>query len=207
MTMAASHLEFLVEEPSMEAFLRALLPRLLPHGCTFEVHPFQGKSDLVAKLESRLRGYASWLPPDARLVVVVDRDDDDCLVLKQRLDAIASSAGLRTRSSAGNAQWQLVNRIAIEELEAWFFGDWEAVRQIYPRTPANLTSRQGFRDPDAITGGTWEALERVLKRHGYVPGGLRKIDTARAIGYIIEPYRSTSASFRAFHQALIEAVT
>ena len=37
--MPANHLELLVEEPSMEAFLRALLPRLLPEDRTFEVHP------------------------------------------------------------------------------------------------------------------------------------------------------------------------
>jgi hypothetical protein len=204
--MAVSHLEFLVEEPSMEAFLRALLPRLLPQGCTFDVHPFQGKSDLLAKLEARLRGYASWLPPGTRIVVVVDRDDDDCHALKQQLEAIATRAGLRIRSSVGNDTWQLVNRVAIEELEAWYFGDWEAVREIYRRTPANLPSRQGFRDPDAIAGGTWEALERVLQRHGYVPGGLRKIDTARAIVAVLDPHRSRSASFRAFHQAVKEAL-
>ena len=31
--------------------------------------------------------------------------------------------------------WQVVNRIAIEELQAWHFGDWEAARQAnpYPR--------------------------------------------------------------------------
>ena len=34
----------------MEAFLRALLPRLLPASRTFEVHPFQGKADLLGKL-------------------------------------------------------------------------------------------------------------------------------------------------------------
>lgn len=56
--MRASHLELLVEEPSMEAFLRALLPRLLPQGRTFEVHAFQGKGDLMDKLETRLRGCA-----------------------------------------------------------------------------------------------------------------------------------------------------
>ncbi len=72
------HLEFLVEEPSMEAFLRELLPRLLPENCSFEIHPFQGKKDLLEKLEGRLRGYSSWLPEHWRIVVVVDRDGDDC---------------------------------------------------------------------------------------------------------------------------------
>ena len=64
--MPVSHLVLLVEEPSMEAFLRALLPRLLPAGRTFEVHAFQGKPDLLGKLEARLRGYAGWLPVDWR---------------------------------------------------------------------------------------------------------------------------------------------
>ena len=46
--MTARHLELLVEEISMEAFLRTLLPRMLPTGRTFEVHSFQGKSALPA---------------------------------------------------------------------------------------------------------------------------------------------------------------
>lgn len=58
--MTAEHIEVLVEEPSMEAFLHALLPRILPSGRTFQIHSFQGKSDLLGKLEARLRGYAAW---------------------------------------------------------------------------------------------------------------------------------------------------
>jgi hypothetical protein len=203
--MSAAHLELLVEEPSMEAFLRALLPRLLPHDRSFEVHPFQGKNDLLGKLEQRLRGYAAWLPTDWRIVVVVDRDDDDCLVLKRRLEAVARSAGLKSRTRAGGSPWQLVNRIAIEELEAWYFGDWAAVRSAFPRASANVPRRQGFRDPDAIGGGTWEAFERVMQAHGYFKGGLAKIEAARAVGTHIDPARSSSRSFRTFSEAIVEA--
>ncbi len=202
----AAHVELLVEEPSMEAFLRALLPRLLPRDKTFEVHAFQGKSDLLGKLAGRLRGYANWLPDDWRIVVVVDRDDDDCRQLKQRLEAISAQSGLRTRTSAGEARWQLVNRIAIEELEAWYFGDWAAVQAEYPRVPANVPHQQRYRDPDAITGGTWEAFERVMRRHGYFKQGLRKIEAARAMGGRINVPRQRSASFRHFQQAILEAV-
>ncbi len=99
--MSAAHLEVLVEEPSMEAFLGALLPRLLPADRTFIVHPFQGKADLLGKLQDRLRGYANWLPEDWCVVVVVDRDDDDCVALKAQLEAMAKKAKLRTRSGAG----------------------------------------------------------------------------------------------------------
>jgi hypothetical protein len=204
--MAAAHLEVLVEEPSMEAFLRALLPRLLPQDRTFEVHAFQGKSDLLGKLQARLRGYAAWLPADWRIVVVVDRDDDDCRVLKRQLEAVSKQVGLRTRARSGNPQWQLVNRIAVEELEAWYFGDWEAVRAVYPRVPGTVPQRQGFRDPDAVAGGTWEAFERVLQRHGYFKGGLAKIEAARAIGAEVDPVRAQSCSFAKFCEAIAEAV-
>lgn len=68
----------------MEAFLRELLPCILPVDRSFEIHTFQGKRDLLGKLENRLKGYARWLPADWRIVVVVDRDDDDCLRLKQQ---------------------------------------------------------------------------------------------------------------------------
>src|SRR5208282_1932150 len=146
-----------------------------------------GKSDLLGRLESRLRSYANWLPADWRIVVVVDRDDEDCRQLKNRLEEIARRAGVRTRTRVAGGTWQLVNRVAIEELEAWYFGDWDCVRAVYPRVAATLPQRQGFRDPDAIAGGTWEAFERVMQRHGYFRGGLGKIEAARALGAHIEP--------------------
>ena len=205
--MTATHLEVLVEEPSMEAFLRSLLPRLLPDDRTFELHPFQGKSDLLAKLEARLRGYAKWLPADWRIVVVVDRDDDDCHLLKGRLEKIAADAGLQTKTRTATTQWQLVNRIAIEELEAWYFGNWEAVRAAYPRVAATVTNRQGLRISDAIAGGTWETFERVMRTYGYFKGGLAKIEAARSIGSHIDPARTRSASFSAFCAAITAATT
>ena len=190
----------------MEAFLRALLPRLLPQDRSFEVHPFQGKSDLLAKLEQRLKGYAAWLPDDWRIVVVVDRDDAECRFLKNQLESIARRAGLHTRTRTGSATWQVVNRIAIEELEAWYFGDWAAVCSAYPRASPNVPRRQGFRDPDAIAGGTWEAFERVMQTYGYFKGGLLKIEAARAIGAHIQAASSSSKSFKAFCNAIVEAI-
>jgi hypothetical protein len=205
--MRANHLVLLVEEPSMEAFLRALLPRLLPNDRTFEVYPFQGKTDLLGKLQARLRAYARWLPPDTRLVVVVDRDDEDCIGLKKRLEQMAASAGLVSRSGCGRKPWQLVNRIAIEELEAWYFGDWTAVRTAYPRVSPNIPHQAGYRDPDSIGGGTWEAFERVLQKHGYFKAGLQKVAAARSMGGLLDPGRCQSRSFLAFRDAIAEAFT
>ncbi len=190
----------------MEAFLRTFLPRLLPVDRTFHVHPFQGKSDLLSKLEDRLRAYATWLPQDWRIVVVVDRDDDDCLALKSRLEQIAGRAHLITKSKARGQSWQIVNRIAIEELEAWYFGDWAAVQSAYQRLPTNIARKKGFRDPDAIAGGTWEAFERILQKHGYFKGGLSKIEVARTLGALIEPSRCESASFASFREGVSAAL-
>lgn len=70
----------------MEEFLKTLLPRMLPDGPTFDIRAFGGKTDLLGKLDQRLRAYGRWLPPDWRLVVMVDRDDDDCHELKAQLE-------------------------------------------------------------------------------------------------------------------------
>ena len=205
--MIAIHLELLVEEPSMEVFLRELLPRILSADCDFEIHPFQGKLDLLGNLGNRLRGYAQWLPDDWRILVIVDRDDDDCRQLKQRLEDVASGANLRTRSQAGGRPWQLVNRVVIEELEAWYFGDWEAVRSAYPRVSPTVPNQSRYRNPDSVQGGTWEAFERILKGRGYFRTGLRKMEAARTVAAYIDPARNRSHSFTKFRDALVEATS
>ena len=204
--MTARHLEFLVEEPSMEVFLRSLLPRVLPERCDFAVHSFRDKRNLLTTLESRLRGYARWLPDDWRIIVMVDRDRDDCHEIKERLEEASAASGLRTRARVGGAGWQVANRVVIEELEAWYFGDWQAVRNAYPQVSAHVPRRARYRNPDAIIG-TWEAFERILRGRGYFATGLRKIEAARAIAPHIEPGRSRSASFNSFLAAVSDAVS
>lgn len=199
--MTVARLEILVEEVSMEAALRGLLPKLVGD-LPFEVYPYQGKTDLLRKLPSRLRGYAAFLPPDWRIIVVVDRDDDDCRTLKQQLEDCARQAGLATRSMRPASSYSLITRLAIEELEAWYFGDWCAVAAAYPNVPEGTPRRRQYRDPDAIRGGTWEAFERVLQHAGYFTGGLRKIEAARTIAAHWDPDRNTSTSFCALRDAI-----
>ena len=189
----------------MEAFLQVLLSRMLPEGSTFNIHSFRGKPDLLRKLRHRLHAYANWMPEDFRIAVVIDRDNQDCRVLKERLETIAADSGLRTRSRAAGSSWQMVNRIAIEELEAWYFGDWEAVRGAYPRVSPNIPSQSRYRNPDAVPGGTWEAFERIMKRHGYFREGLEKVSAAAAIAQYLNPECNRSQSFGKFRDAIIEA--
>lgn len=204
--MAVSHIEFLVEEPSMETFLNSWLPRFLPGSCTFNIHSHQGKQALLRKLEGRLKGYASFLPTHYCIVVIVDMDQDNCKQLKDTLENACGQAGLCSRKATGSSQCQVVTRIVIEELEAWYFGDWPAVCKAFPRVSEKISERRLYRNPDAI-GNTWETFERVLQRSGYFKQGLPKVQAATAIGKHINPERNRSPSFQAFWQALTETVS
>jgi len=200
--MTVEHVEVLVEEPSMEAALLALLPKLLG-AISFQIHAFQCKQELLRHLPARLRAYRSWLPQDWRILVLVDRDSEQCHAVKQSLEDMARGADLVTRSAAAGGPYVVLNRLAIEELEAWYFGDWQAVRAAYPRVIATIPAKQGYRNPDAIRG-TWQAFERILRRSGYFRGGLRKVEAARSIARHMDPSRNTSYSFRIFANAVTE---
>ncbi len=201
------HVEFLVEEPSAEAALFNIVGRILNRDVSFRIHPHQGKQDLLGKLLPRLRGYKSWLPEDWRIVVLVDADDENCRILKNRLENIANNARLVTKSrKTMGSYFQVLNRLAIEELEAWFFGDIDAVRSSYPSIPLNLGEKAKYRNPDAIRGGTWEALEREFKKVGYFSSGISKILVARELSVYMQPERNRSRSFQVFRQGLLDLV-
>ncbi len=196
------HLVIFVEEESMEAFLNALLPRILPETVTFEIGSFQGKLDLPSRVPDRLRGESSWAPSEYRWIVLVDQDDDNCIELKQRLERAATDARLRLDTSNPNCR-RVLNRIVVQELESWYFGDWQAVVAAYPRASPEVASRARFRDPDRIRNA-WEAFEAVMQPYGYFRNGLRKIEAARAVGQHILPERSRSQSFHCFINGLFD---
>jgi hypothetical protein len=158
-------------------------------------------------LPQRLRGYQKWLPDDWRILVLVDRGNDDCHALKRSLETYAQDAGLVTRSaSESKKRFQVLNRIAVEELEAWFLGDVEALVSAYPKVPSNLAQKKGYRDCDAMSGGTWEALERVLKRAGYYSAGMPKVEVARNVSKHMSLDRNRSRSFKVFCDGMRELI-
>ena len=197
-TIAPVHLEVLVEEYSAEVTLKALLPKLLPEQITFEIRTFRGKRDLLKKLPDRLKGYHSWMPENWRIVVLCDRDEDDCYKLKEELADLAKNSGLTAKSSPDGDRFIVLNRIAIEELEAWFLGDPEAIAQAYPKIRKTYIAQERYRNPDDIRGGTWEALEKLLQGKGYHSGGLNKIQAARDIAPHLQPENNRSRSFQIF---------
>ena len=196
------HVEFFLEEPSTQDTLKAILPKILSNDVTFGFLVFEGKDDLLNNLSMRLIGYR-WIPDDWRIIVLIDEDRRDCHELKTKLEKAADDAGFVTKSNAApNENFQVVNRLAIEELEAWFFGDVEAVHAAYSRIPINLQSKAKYRNPDAIRGGTYEALEHILKRANYYKGNLPKREVAQNIAQHMDPKRNRSKSFQVFVKGL-----
>jgi len=66
--------------------------------------------------------------------------------------------------------------------------------------PAKLDKRQKFRDPDAIKGGTWETLDKLLKDHGYQ--GLFKTKFAQQVAPHVDIDNNRSTSFQHFLDGL-----
>lgn len=199
-----TYVEFLVEEESSKETILALAPRILGDA-DVTVHAFQGKRDLLKKLPDRLRGYRQsacqeW---DPLIVILVDADSDDCTVLKSKLEEVVAEAGLQTcRSAESVSTAQVVTWIAVEELEAWFIGDPQALCRAYPRVPSSYANRSAYRDPDAVRGGTWEALERLIQEAGYCREGMGKVENARRIAACMDPQRNRSRSFQGFVRRL-----
>lgn len=196
-------IEFLVEEPSAEEALKHLLPRLVKQRAQWKLINLGSKYKLLKALPQRLAAYRQRIAAgeNLRVVVLVDRDNDDCAALKVQLEDAARRSALATKSAPGiDGRFYVVNRIVIEELESWFIGDPVALRQAFTSLP-RIDERSGiFRTPD--NGGTWEALHRFLKRHGIYKSSYPKIDAARRIAPNLDLQANRSPSFRVFVQGV-----
>ena len=194
------HVEFLLEEPSAEAALSQLLPRLLAAEDTWRCVPHRGKAALLGRLPALLKSYANRMPHDPNLRVVVLMDADaDCVKVKKELEDLAKAAHLFTKTTAPAGQpFRVLTRLAVSELEAWFLGDRAAISAAYPRIHANHF-KGVYREShsDALTDA-WETLHRILRKGGYYPTQYLKIEVAEQIASCLEPARNKSASFQYF---------
>ncbi len=204
-----THLEVLVEEESAEIALKShLLPAIIQQRATCKVVNLGSKDKLRRNLESRLRAYQKRIDKGEalRLLVLVDRDADDCKQLKAELEDKARRAKLSTHSDPDEkGRFAVVNRIVVEELESWFLGDPMALRRAFPSLPAINEKKGVFANPD--NGGTWEALHRYLKRNGIYRKSYPKKDAARRIAAQMDVDRNRSASFHAFRRGVEAALS
>lgn len=155
----------LVEGESEALFLRLWLPKFMP-SLAFRVYPHQGKGRLPksgARLErpigeglldqliAKLRAFGHALDPSTdRVLVLVDADKDDCRELKSRLLGALEACPRKP---------DVLFRIAVEELEAFYLGDRAALRRAFPR--ANLGRLKSY-EQDSICD-TAEFLQEVVR--------------------------------------------
>lgn len=143
-----SRIVFLLEEYSMKVLLDGLLPRLYP-GLPFLCVPHEGKQDLEKSIPRKLR---AWREPGVRFVVVRDNDGADCRALKRNLVQLTVNGG----------RGDTLVRIACQELEAWYFGDPDALAEVFDHEDLrHMTKKARFRDPDVINQPARTLVELV----------------------------------------------
>jgi len=171
-------LVFLLEEESMKALLDILLPKVLPESVAFQCIPHEGKQDLEKSIPRKLK---AWKTPDTYFVIVRDKDNANCLDVKQRLVTLCSEAG---RSDS-------LVRIACHELESWFLGDLAAVGQAFnlPKL-MKMQNRKKYKKPDNLANASQE-LEKLVKSY-------RKVSGAKKIAHYLTIENNHSQSFLCF---------
>ena len=212
------HFEILVEGQADLTALSILMPNIVgeyDHPHTWRIHKHRGvgifpenlaakpnKNDptLLHNLPSKLRGYGEEKRDDLVVVVLIDLDDrKDCIAFKNDLMKLLGYCVHEP---------QVLFRIAVEELEAWFLGDRKALQQAYPKVDTRILDEY-IQDSQC---GTWEKLARAI-----YPGGLEKLkqDGPRSVKILkqkriwakdicryMDVHQNRSSSFRAFRDGL-----
>lgn len=212
------HIEVLVEDSSGERLLAQLLPQILgeqgePH--TWRLKAYKGigripkglsaKADpakriLLDQLPRLLQGYGKTPGIDA-VVVVLDTDRRDCKSFLQELKSVADQC-----EPAPNTLF----RLAIEEMEAWYFGDRAALLKAFPRAKRDVLDR--YVQDSAC--GTWELLAdavhaggvAAIKKAGWPLPGQLKHEWAEKIGPFMTLHQNSSPSFCKFRDGLTRLV-
>jgi len=131
------------------------------------------------------------------VVVVLDADNRDCAAFLAELRELAATSGAAELTHF---------RLAIEEIEAWYFGDRAALRAAYPKARLRPLSR--YRQ-DSVCG-TWELLADVIhpggsdaiRRASWPLPGQIKHGWANRIGPLMNPDANLSPSFARLRDAL-----
>lgn len=201
------HIEILVEDASGAKLLATVLPKLLgeqgsPH--TWRVHAYKGvgqipkrmnggddpaKRILLDRLPRLLRGYGNTPGIDA-VVVVLDTDRRNCVNFLSELKALAATC---------NPPRKTIFRLAVEEVEAWYLGDQQALQAAYPGAKADVLGRYV---QDSICN-TWELMadavhpggSAAIKKAGWPLPGQIKCEWAEKVGPLLDPDRNVSPSF------------
>ncbi len=169
---------FFLEEPSARAMLEGFLPKIMSDSIRCRFIVFEGKQDLEKQMVKRMRGYRV---PQARFVVLRDKDSEDCRQVKKRLVGQCTE-GLHPGSLV---------RVACHELESWYLGDLAAVEAGLGVTGlARQQHKTPYDKPDDLP-----APARKLQS---IAPAYQKVGGSRAIGPHLDPANNRSHSFGVF---------
>jgi len=207
------HIEFLIEDQSGKIALELLIPKILNPEITYRIIPYRGighiPSNLNKSIEPRKRALLNMLPrllrgygrtfaayPNdyvAAVVLVCDLDSNDREAFLTELNRVLTSCNPRPTTRFC---------LAIEEGEAWFLGDFDAIRVAYPRVKEAVLRSYAN---DSICG-TWEKLADAiypggsasLSSKGWQTVGLEKSNWAKKISPEMNLDVNLSPSFNYF---------
>ena len=102
-------------------------------------------------------------------------------------------------------------RLAIEEMEAWYFGDETALLKAYPKAKKDIINRY---EQDSVCA-TWEVLadavypggSAAVKKAGWPLPGQIKHEWAEKIGPLLSPDRNVSPSFGKLRDGLRQLIS
>jgi hypothetical protein len=169
---------FFLEELSAQVMLEGFLPNIISDSIRLRFIVFEGKQDLERQMVKRMRGYRV---PDARFVVLRDKDFEDCRQVKKRLVE---------KCAEGRRPGSLV-RVACHELESWYLGDLAAVEAGLGVTGlARQQHKTPYDKPDDLAAPA-KKLQSIAPVY-------QKVGGSRAIGPHLNPDGNRSQSFGVF---------
>lgn len=155
-------LVFFLEEPSAQAMLEGIVPRIVDSSVSVKYRPFEGKQDLEKQIEKKIK---NWIIEDTKFIIIRDKDSGNCLLIKDNLEQKCRNAGCD----------DVLIRIACHELESWYLGDLQAVEKgLGVCGLSKLQDKQKYRDPDTL-GNASEELVRLSKQTYQKKAGSRAI--------------------------------
>lgn len=216
------HLEILVEDQSGKKALDILVPNIIGPNHTFVVRAYKGigrlpknlkgtsdpsKRILLDQIPKLLRGYGKTFAAygknyQAAVIVICDLDDQCLKRFKHELIKLLNECDPQPLTRFC---------LAIEEGEAWFLGDLDAIAKAYPDVKSDILNSYVN---DSICG-TWEILadaiypggsKRLLER-GWQEVGKQKSLWADNIAPHMNVSENKSPSFRYFYSQIIDLVS
>jgi hypothetical protein len=215
------HFEILVEDVSGKRAVDILVPKILNSDVTYRVIAYKGigrlpkglkpnadasKRILLDQLPRLLNGYGN-AQPDSFIIVVCDLDKNEKALFLNELNSLLNKC---------NSKPKAYYCLAIEEIEAWYLGDLNAIRVAYPYAKDSILSSY---INDSICG-TWELLadaiykgtnkgqrksgHELLMEKGWQEVGAEKSRWAETITPYMNTDENKSPSFDYFKRTLQE---